>query len=298
MSLRRHLPVWLLAAAPAAGLAADCAPQPGCQVPSTCTPPVYCCPPQERSAPRQAPPGNYVRGPSTGEAIGESNSIGIRGLGIRIPEMNIRLPTIELPSFVSIRREAEMVFDAGRGPFVEGEPAEFRMVEPEDREPPAQRSAPTNRCGETEARGLPPGPAPESHNGQPAPMPPSTTQRRKEVEAREHEIALLRQQVAEMQALLREMKDAQVQPSTALAPRPTPADASQPALLVRHRIEPAAYVEDGSVVDPKAQPSFGLSKPSRPTVPPPSRPIARRPSMPMAASEASEFGSWSSPAKR
>lgn len=95
--------------------------QPNCAAPS------YSPPAQTPTAPAR----NFLRPPGTGQAMGESNSIGVRGPMLHIPEMKIGLPMLELPSFARLRRDAEMIFDNSRGPLVSGEVQEFgSMGEP------------------------------------------------------------------------------------------------------------------------------------------------------------------------
>lgn len=306
MSFDHRIAAWLIAGAPLVAAAGDCAPQPGCQVPGNCAPPVYCCPPGDRGAPRDAP-GNYVRGPATGEARGESNSVGIRGLRLRIPEINLQLPSIELPSLYSIRREAEMVFDSTRGPYVEGQPAEFRMVPGEDRGGDDKGGPGETRCAPP-AGFVPAGMGNgEGHNvPSPVPMPPapmtpaseSAAYRHRELELREQEVALLRQQVQEMQAMLRDMSASSSATTpgtnrsveTVEAPRP-----AAPVTVRPRRVEPAAYTEDDGTE--AATPGFGLSQPTRaaskPAVPPPSRPVPRTTKTSTAPRTASSsFGDW------
>ncbi len=91
-----------------------------CAVPTTCAPRCDVACPVERDvaapAKDQPAPGNFLRGPATGQASGESRSFGIRGPALHIPEMRIALPTLEFPSPVKFRRNAEMIFDQVRGP--------------------------------------------------------------------------------------------------------------------------------------------------------------------------------------
>lgn len=91
-----------------------------------------CCPPRHtpESTPEstQQPEGSYVQGPATGEYAGESVSVGIRGGGIRIPEINIELPTIKLPSLIGFRRNPELITESARLPYVEGRAAEFAQL--------------------------------------------------------------------------------------------------------------------------------------------------------------------------
>lgn len=103
----------LPAIAAAQQCAAPCYTSPQCAAPATAAPAVA------------APARNFLRAPGTGQTAGESNSIGLRGITLHIPEMRIGLPTLELPSLMRFRREAEMVFDHARGPLVNGDILDF-----------------------------------------------------------------------------------------------------------------------------------------------------------------------------
>ncbi len=96
--------------------AAPCYTTPQCAAPAMAAPAV---------APATAPARNFLRAPGTGQTAGESNSIGLRGITLHVPEMRIGLPTLELPSLMRFRREAEMIFDHARGPLVNGDLLDF-----------------------------------------------------------------------------------------------------------------------------------------------------------------------------
>jgi hypothetical protein len=97
-----------------------------------CNQPVNCARPkreprQTEAAPAPTPEGTFVTGPASGDVAGESSSLGIRFGTLRIPEIAIPLPTIQLPSFVRYRRDAEMHTEAARAPFVYGPVTEFGL---------------------------------------------------------------------------------------------------------------------------------------------------------------------------
>lgn len=97
-----------------------------------CNQPVNCARPkrdrrQPEAAPAPTPEGTFVTGPASGDVAGESSSLGIRFGTLRIPEIAIPLPTIQLPSFVRYRRDAEMHTEAARAPFVYGPVTEFGL---------------------------------------------------------------------------------------------------------------------------------------------------------------------------
>lgn len=142
---------------------------PACCYPDSCACP-SCCPPPPVECDREGEPelgrrGVYVRAPETGEYAGESESVGLRGLGIRIPEFHLELPTIQLPCFIHFRRDAELYADSARLPFVEREPVEFGQFmkrEPEAAPRPREpESAPLKRdCCPPQQQYLAPPPAP------------------------------------------------------------------------------------------------------------------------------------------
>jgi hypothetical protein len=132
-----------------------CTTPPGRQC--TCAPKKQSAPaPEEQSAPVDEPQqqaavvpqaGSYVAPPATGEVAGESRSMGVRGLGIRIPEIRLELPTVQLPSLVKFRRGPEMHIESGRAPFVNQSAAAFGQIHtggvaPLMQSAPVQQSAP------------------------------------------------------------------------------------------------------------------------------------------------------------
>lgn len=106
----------------------ECAADDGCYQPkrSGCHRPKDCARPGEpESAP--APEGAFITGPPRGEVAGESNSLGLRLGTLRIPEINIPLPTVQLPSLVRYRRDAHMLTESSEAPYVESGVAEFGL---------------------------------------------------------------------------------------------------------------------------------------------------------------------------
>lgn len=93
-----------------------------CVAPNACAPPYcYVCPDDEDDLGDEEP-GQYVTGPPTGEYIGESESIGMRGFRIRFPEISFELPSIQFPSFFHSRRNAEVRTDSQLASFSERQP--------------------------------------------------------------------------------------------------------------------------------------------------------------------------------
>lgn len=72
-----------------------------------------CCPPNQPPLDSEPdrPSGGYVAPPPTGETVGGSNSVGLRLGSLRIPEINIPLPTLKLPSLVHYKRAPEVYLD-------------------------------------------------------------------------------------------------------------------------------------------------------------------------------------------
>ena len=63
-------------------------------------------------------PTEFVAPPASGVVAGATNSFGLRGLEITFPELKFALPSLQLPSLVRLRREAEMHLDSGRATMV------------------------------------------------------------------------------------------------------------------------------------------------------------------------------------
>ena len=129
-----YIATFVLASAEAVALAGDprcdaaCVPYPPT---CACEQPCYrpCQPKEGLAAEAQAaPPGAYVQAPAVGEFEGESAGFGIRGLGLRIPEFNLQLPTLQLPSLLQYRRSASMHVAASQAPWVPGTAAQFGML--------------------------------------------------------------------------------------------------------------------------------------------------------------------------
>lgn len=84
----------------------------------------------ERVIERAPESGMYAQPPAVGERIGESDSVGVRGLSIRFPEVTIELPELRLPSLFCARRGPEMRTESARAPYVRGQAATYGMMAP------------------------------------------------------------------------------------------------------------------------------------------------------------------------
>ena len=112
-----------------------------CAVPGPTCAPAPCCQPSSSAAPANAAPANpgrFVRGPSAGAATGESNTLGLRGPVIHIPEIRLQLPHIEFAGLYKIRHDATKIFNSERAAFVEDAPLEFDNVASPATAAPAQ----------------------------------------------------------------------------------------------------------------------------------------------------------------
>lgn len=73
--------------------------------------------------PSSRPGGVYAAPPASGTTQSSSESFGIRGLALRLPELKLELPSIELPSLYRVRHGRKMRIDAADAPFVTDEVA-------------------------------------------------------------------------------------------------------------------------------------------------------------------------------
>ena len=102
--------------------------------------------PRSTQAPRSAARGIYSRSPDSGERVGESNSMGIRGFGIRLPSISLEMPELRLPSINRYRRDAYMITDSAHAPYIDNNRAlEFNPVGPDRETAAPDRSAESPR---------------------------------------------------------------------------------------------------------------------------------------------------------
>lgn len=101
--------------------------------------------PRSTQAPRSAARGIYSRSPDSGERVGESNSMGIRGFGIRLPSISLEMPELRLPSLNRYRRDAYMITDSAHAPYVDGRALEFNPVGADREAAAPERSTPSPR---------------------------------------------------------------------------------------------------------------------------------------------------------
>lgn len=258
-----------------------------CAVPAACTPrceaPCRQCQPPDRAAPAdKAAPGNFLRGPATGQASGESRSFGLRGPALHIPEMRIALPTLEFPSPVRFKRNAEMIFDQIRGPHSLAEVQNFGNLPEEDVGAPAK-----GPDDDVAAPVIPPAPRCTPYYCPPAcdPNQVDATTKRLEatlarLEAMEKELATLRAAAADQQNEVTTSSHGAGKPQMTVAAkgsRPLPPRTTQ--FVQAGYEEPAPVVsENRPVVTTRAASGrMGLSAPK----------VAQP------AVEPDEFGAWS-----
>jgi len=116
---------------------AICLGDDGCYRPRGCQRPVNCAKPKdtEPESGTTVPDGTFVPGPTRGEVAGESSALGLRLGTLRIPELSIALPTLQLPSFVKFRKDAVMHTESGTAAFVRGDVNEFGLTPRRSDEP-------------------------------------------------------------------------------------------------------------------------------------------------------------------
>jgi len=73
-------------------------------------------PEEPPAVPRET--GFYQAGPRSGAFEGPSQTMGLRGGGITLPEIRLLLPTIELPSCFRSSQHARMVYKGGEAPWI------------------------------------------------------------------------------------------------------------------------------------------------------------------------------------
>ncbi|MBC8115850.1 MAG: hypothetical protein H7062_15805 [Candidatus Saccharimonas sp.] len=79
--------------------------------------------------------------PPSGEVSGESNSLGLHGFSLRIPESTLRMPSLQLPSMVRYRREPEMLTDHSRATFQSQPAARLQFARPQANPPSGSQQA-------------------------------------------------------------------------------------------------------------------------------------------------------------
>ena len=138
---------------------ANCAPQPACNAPGYVPP----CQPLAPAAPAPAvQPGMFAQPPAVGDVQGEANGWGVRGLAIQIPEINLQLPTLKLPSTFKYRRGPQMQVDSATAGYVTGPAANFGMMAVAPAVAPAAPPAPAT-MPPAPYQCVPPAPACEPH---------------------------------------------------------------------------------------------------------------------------------------
>lgn len=288
--MRRLLPLCGGFLACASTLAAqECAvPQPYCP-PQACAPRPAAAPAAAAAPVPLALIERFIRGPAPGTATGESNSIGIRGPALHIPEMRIALPHLELPSLYQIRHDATKIFDTTRSPLVGDAALELDNVGA------APAAAPAEAAPAAAPAYCPPYCPPACA----APMQCTSledqlkqlNQRLARLDALERELAAMKQQQVNSSAWENSKAIPQVEDARpSFAARQTAASpASRP--LVRSRpqpLQPASYEEasaEPEIVTPTVRPTS-----RKPT----SAPVAKQPRAQVTDETLqSNFGMWS-----
>ncbi len=253
--------------APAISMAGDhpgnCVTQPSCLAP-------VCAPPAQPATAAMDPAGMFAQPPATGDVQGESTGYGIRGMGIRFPEVNLQLPTLQLPSTFKYRRGPEMQVEAATAGYLTGPAANFGMMATA---PAAPAVAPA-----VAPVGMPPAP----YHCAPQYVPPcessgASLERRllEELIRKENELREMNQRFSQLESMvsrLAERKSADPQLSPAILPSSYEQPAPLPQVPAPRRVAPAPV---------KTRTTYQ---------PPVSRPVAARRA---AAAESNEFGDWS-----
>lgn len=230
-----------------------------CNEPESCvTPPV--APPQ---APPTLPPVTpqapavFQAPQATSDISGPSESIGIRGFGIRVPECNLQLPTIQLPSIVRYRRGSEANFESARVPQLAGMAAMPSQLVPGGPNIPVAPTAPPVAPAAPPA--LPPAMPPTAPNCVPqapgASISSSDQQTVNELLETRRALEAYRQELTELRRVLGSIQTATDEPGA--PPSPAVQRLSYPQRAGsetenRRRLEPkvveAGYAEDEEIV--------------------------------------------------
>jgi len=190
-------------------------PNPQCAAPQYCAPNCYRPSATPQGEPT-APPGMFVAPPASGEVQGESNSLGVHGPALRIPESIIRLPTLQMPSLVKYRRNPEMLTDNARATY-QAEPASARLQFARPQAAPANAN--------------PQGEPTQPNCNQPVMVPCAPWCAQNGAPAND-EVARLQQQVSQLTAVVGQLAALQQQQATT---------AVQPVTFQNPPVRPTAY---------------------------------------------------------
>lgn len=209
------------------------------------------------SAPEPAaasvPPGSFVAPPQQGPVVGQSQSLGIRGMRLTFPEISLAFPSIELPSFVRRFRRPSMELQAGQAAYV------------------ADRQQPSNSFATLAA--FQANRMSAQTNRQPATTPTSDAATaaasaaadEEKVDQAEKDFDALQQRCGRLESLLEQLIAAQqttIQAlPTAVETLPAPHPVAQPPAIHPHHSQPATLPQYPIQSHPVQQPVTGSTPP-------------------------------------
>lgn len=235
--------------------------------------------PQNFPEPQGGPehPAAYLAPPPAGEMTGGTNALGLRFGALRIPEISIPLPTIQMPHLVHYHREPEVRLDRGVASLHRNaEVLDFAQIPPEPVPAPQRVDEPADapycapQCPQQCAPTCPPAYGPRGCG--------EASLQQKELESRlrdrEQQVDDLKVQLAQLQAAVgqlaaRQQAAAPVQPAAQSQPVPQKPQAEQARPVIRTAARMTA--DDSPIYQPVTPARTASAKAETPATKKPAR---------------------------
>ena len=94
--------------------------------------------PEQEAAPYQEGAG-FVAPPARGPVAGESSALGLEGMSIEFPALELKFPNLRFPCFTHYRTPPRMLLEKGVAPLVQGAREEVSLPAPAQEGAPAPR---------------------------------------------------------------------------------------------------------------------------------------------------------------
>lgn len=101
--------------------------------------------PPQQTPPQQSPPsGYYAAPPQSGPMQGPSRAVEIEGAALRFPSLELKFPSLRLPSCSKVHTNARMLIEAAHAPYVQqpqvaiGSPIAIQQLPAPQQSPPQQ----------------------------------------------------------------------------------------------------------------------------------------------------------------